>query len=129
MMDASNLGRRLALMRRERGLTQHQLAQRVGATRGYISRIERGQAPGVSLNLLARIAQTLGVSLADLTGAPPSPPAIPAALRELAIEGGLPYPVVEKLAAIPEPGHEPQSVEGWRALYQAVKSVVEGEGE
>ncbi|MEQ0560255.1 helix-turn-helix transcriptional regulator [Amycolatopsis sp. NEAU-NG30] len=51
-------GHRLAEIRRSRGLTQHQLAERMGVTKGRISQIEQGNIAG--FDVLARYAAALG---------------------------------------------------------------------
>jgi DNA-binding XRE family transcriptional regulator len=51
-------GHRLAEIRRSRGLTQLQLAERMGVTKGRVSQIEQGKVSG--LDVLARYAVALG---------------------------------------------------------------------
>ncbi|MFJ4649736.1 helix-turn-helix domain-containing protein [Nocardia sp. NPDC088792] len=55
---AEIIGHRLAEIRRSRGMTQQQLAERMGVTKGRISQIEQGQIAGYEL--LARYAAALG---------------------------------------------------------------------
>ncbi len=63
---------RLRAVRRERGLTQVDLAKQAQVTVGYISRLEKaGAAPGV--DLVARIAAALGVAVTDLLPAAVQP--------------------------------------------------------
>jgi transcriptional regulator with XRE-family HTH domain len=57
-MLAEVLGHRLAEVRRARGLTQRQVADRMGVTKGRISQIERGKVSGH--DVLARYATALG---------------------------------------------------------------------
>lgn len=56
---------RCAELRRARGLTQLDLAERVGVEQPTISRLERGN-DAVTLRLLRDVAQALGVTVADL---------------------------------------------------------------
>ncbi|MGP3917420.1 helix-turn-helix domain-containing protein [Nonomuraea sp. 10N515B] len=51
-------GHRLAEIRRSRGLTQRDLAERMGVTKGRISQIEQGKISGQ--DVLARYAVALG---------------------------------------------------------------------
>ncbi|MBB5870047.1 DNA-binding XRE family transcriptional regulator [Allocatelliglobosispora scoriae] len=51
-------GRRLAELRRARGLTQQQVAERMGVTKGRVSQIEQGSISGQ--DVLARFAAALG---------------------------------------------------------------------
>ncbi len=55
---AQVIGRRLAELRRARGLTQAQVAERMGVTKGRVSQIERGHLS--SQDVLARYATALG---------------------------------------------------------------------
>ncbi|MGP3968464.1 helix-turn-helix domain-containing protein [Streptomyces sp. 6N223] len=52
---------RLAEMRQERGLTQEQVAARMGVSKGRVSQIESGQVSGNEV--IARYVQALGGSL------------------------------------------------------------------
>ena len=47
-------------------MTQSQLAERAGVTTGTVSRLENGQAAGVSAGILIAIANALDVSVAAL---------------------------------------------------------------
>ena len=58
-------GKRLASLRKERGLTQDQFAAKSGLNRTYLSDVERG-ARNVSLRNIEVISITLGMSLAEL---------------------------------------------------------------
>lgn len=54
---------------RERaGLTQTELAERVGVTQTYICELERRRKSSPSLTLLYRLSAVLGVSVAELLG-------------------------------------------------------------
>jgi DNA-binding XRE family transcriptional regulator len=55
---AEVLGHRLAEIRRSRGLTQEQVAERMGVTKGRVSQIEQGKISGQEV--LARYAAALG---------------------------------------------------------------------
>ena len=57
-MVAEVVGHRLAEIRRARGLMQQQVADRMGVSKGRISRIERGKISGQ--DVLVRYATALG---------------------------------------------------------------------
>jgi DNA-binding XRE family transcriptional regulator len=57
-MLAEVLGHRLAEVRKARGLTQQQVADRMGVTKGRVSQIEQGKVSGQ--DVLARFATALG---------------------------------------------------------------------
>lgn len=53
---------RLAALRKAKGLTQAQLAEKSGVPQGTISRMETGQTGGVDLANLEKLANALGVA-------------------------------------------------------------------
>jgi DNA-binding XRE family transcriptional regulator len=55
---AQIVGQRLAEVRRARGLTQRQVAERMGVTKGRVSQIEQGRVAGQ--DVVARYAAALG---------------------------------------------------------------------
>jgi transcriptional regulator with XRE-family HTH domain len=55
---AEVVGHRLAEVRRARGLTQQQVAEGMGVTKGRVSQIEQGKVSGQ--DVLARFAMALG---------------------------------------------------------------------
>lgn len=56
------IGRRIAEIRKERGLTQTQLAERCGLQQAHIARIEAGRY-SVGLDTLAQIADVMGMKI------------------------------------------------------------------
>jgi transcriptional regulator with XRE-family HTH domain len=58
-------GQRIRMLRKERGLSQEDLAELSGLDRTYISGIERG-VRNVALRNIEALAQALGVSISDL---------------------------------------------------------------
>lgn len=65
MSVTERFGQRIRELRRERGLSQEDLAELCGLDRTYISGIERGLR-NVALRNIEVLAQALGVSLSDL---------------------------------------------------------------
>lgn len=61
------IGLKIGYYRRMRELTQVQLADKVGITSTYLSRIERGETCGTSLSVYWQIADALGVTFEDLS--------------------------------------------------------------
>lgn len=61
------LGPQIRRLRRERGLTQAQMAAEVGVSPSYVNLVERNQRP-VSADLLVRIAATYDLDLAAFSG-------------------------------------------------------------
>jgi transcriptional regulator with XRE-family HTH domain len=66
----TRLGERLRALRRDRGLSIAQLAERTGLTKGFLSQLER-DLTSVSLSALARICAALGVRFGDVLDDPP----------------------------------------------------------
>ena len=67
MINTSNLGKRIAAARKGAGLTQNDLALKVGVTAQAVSKWERGNAcPDIAI--LDEIADALGMSLIELLG-------------------------------------------------------------
>ena len=67
-MTASVLGKRVLLTRRDRKLTQVQLAQAIGLSSNTIARLERGEVQYLRADYVARLAQLLGVTTDYLLG-------------------------------------------------------------
>lgn len=66
IIDMPALGRRLAGKRAERDLTQQALAEKAGLTQRTIALLERGRKPGMTLETVVKLAQTLDVCLLEL---------------------------------------------------------------
>ena len=64
-----DVGRRIAELRRERGLTQERFAERLGIAANALQRIELGMQ-NLTIRSLVRLANGLGVPLASLFEAP-----------------------------------------------------------
>lgn len=67
-LQYKKLGARIVYYRKINGLTQEKLAEEVGISPQYLSRIENGNYPkSVSLSTLMRIAEKLNVTISTLT--------------------------------------------------------------
>ena len=64
---SGRLGGRVRELRRRRGLTLEELAERSGVSRAMISKLERGEK-NPTLVVAARLAEGLGVTLSQLAG-------------------------------------------------------------
>lgn len=63
----SEIGKRIKILRTEKGITLDQLAKQTGFTKGYLSKVEKSEkSPPVST--LGRIASTLGTTISALLG-------------------------------------------------------------
>lgn len=65
MVALETIGRRIALLRSKKGMSQEDLAGVSGIARNYISRIENGKV-SFSVSVLIRIAEALDVPSKDI---------------------------------------------------------------
>jgi len=61
--EAWDVALELAALRKESGLSQKELAERVGTTQQQISRLESTSYEGHSLSMLRRVAEALGATI------------------------------------------------------------------
>jgi len=66
----ASIGERIAFYRKQRGLTQQGLAMRLNRSPSWLRKIEQGSRPLTDVNVIAQVAQNLGVKVADLLGKP-----------------------------------------------------------
>lgn len=64
-----SVGRRLGDLRRERGLTQQEVADRLEVTMRYVQRVEAGEA-NLTLESMAELANALRVPIEELFATP-----------------------------------------------------------
>ena len=65
IVSYKTIGQNIRLARREAGLTQEQIAEKLKMSQLHFGRLERGERPA-SLEQIAQIARTLSVPLASL---------------------------------------------------------------
>nr|MDT0660974.1 helix-turn-helix transcriptional regulator [Micromonospora sp. DSM 115978] len=128
------IGLRVARWRDIAGMTQVDLAERVGVTGAYISMIESGKRPLTKRSLLIEIASALGVSITDLTGQPGRPrtrddwalwttiPALRGALDDDPDDG--PGRTAEQLAAAADRAAAARMACDYRALADLLPGLV-----
>ena len=66
-MDCTSVGGFIAELRKEKGLTQAELAERVGVTGGAVSKWERGLCYP-DIETVVRLAEVLGLSVGEILG-------------------------------------------------------------
>ena len=116
----SPFGQTVRDRRQAQGLSQDELAERVGISRNYLSQIERGVSTNVSWPITKKICDALGL---PAPGAPSPSSGVSDALKQLAEEESLGPQDVANLAAIEYRGKRPETVEEWRLLYLALKTA------
>ncbi len=119
----SDLGARIRGYREDKGLTQIALADAAGLSKTYLSELEGGAGRRPSGDVLMRLADALGVTIADLLGrhVAPASTALPAGLAEFARQEGLPEADVTMLASIRFRGDPPRTGRRWRHIYDAIR--------
>lgn len=121
------IGLRIRKYRLERGLTPAQLAEDAGLSKSYLSELESDETSNrrPSADALYRIARSLGVAISDLLGRPitlVSKSDRPKSLTAFATTRGLPETDIEMLASIRFRGDQPQTVERWAFIYDAIRN-------
>ncbi len=123
------IGKRLQNLRRRKGLSQGELAERSGISRASITNLERGGAGDVRAETLARLAAALEVDLTALVAerrvGSDEGVKIPAALGRFALSQNLSFREVQFLAEIPFSGQrQPATPEEWEKIYSVLKAYM-----
>jgi transcriptional regulator with XRE-family HTH domain len=126
----SFIGERVKQRRKETAISLTELANKVGISKGYLHSIESGDTQNPSAEVLFRIANELGTTIADLLGEEQTiasdvdPENIPEALKRFAENAELPEVDKQMLARIEYRGRRPQTEDDWRFLYESIKRSV-----
>lgn len=116
-----------ATLKRYRGdidISQAELARRTGLSRAYISELESGLGKRPSGDVLLRIAEALGVTIADLLDRQiraRKGSNVPDGLREFANQRSLPESDVAMLASIQFRGDQPRTARRWSMIYDTIQ--------
>ncbi|MGH3950027.1 MAG: helix-turn-helix domain-containing protein [Pseudonocardiaceae bacterium] len=119
------LGARIREYRLEKGLNQAALAEGARLSKTYISELESGAGRRPSGEVLLRIADALGVTIADLLGRsvlPALTQELPDGLAEFATNHKLPEADVAMLASIRFRGEPPRTARRWQHIYDAIRT-------
>lgn len=106
-VDEDSIGTRVAMLRKQRGMSQQRLAAEAHLSKSLLSKVEVGQKPATQ-PFVASVARCLGVHITDLTGQPYRG----ATAREDAVHAAIPA-LRRELASYhmpPEPGTLPDTV-------------------
>ncbi len=128
-MDVS-IGERIKSTRQKQQLTLNGLARKSRVSKAYLSQLESGQFSNPSSEVLRKLSKTLGISIDSLVGSEtlrslvPGPSAVPTDLRALAREKHLEDEEVEMLLRISYKGRQPDTVEGWRGILEAIQKSI-----
>jgi transcriptional regulator with XRE-family HTH domain len=123
----SILGDKLHQRRTEKNLSLAELARRAELSKGYLHAIENGDTQSPSAEVLFRIANELGTTIADLLGEEmlmETTIEIPQSLNDFAREDNLTEADIEMLAGIQYRGKRPETVSDWRFIFESIKRTL-----
>jgi transcriptional regulator with XRE-family HTH domain len=131
--EAAKVGQTIKRLRRESGMSLSELAARSEVSKGYLWKLERGEAEmRPSAKTLYKIARALGTSMSALMGKAvlvEEPVKIPASLRKFAKEARLGERDEAMLAQVNFRGKQPERPEDWALIWHAIRrSVPDGSG-
>jgi transcriptional regulator with XRE-family HTH domain len=109
IVTAEHLGNRLARLRRNRGMTQEQLAERAGVSVDVVRKLEQHRKDGIRLDTLRKLADGLGTDSASL---------LDDAQAALTAEHSRPV-LAPPASSVPDPGPAPGEMDR-RTLIGAV---------
>ncbi len=127
------LQERLQTLRKSKGLSVAELSQVSGVSIPYLHQIERESGVNPSGEVLRKLATGLGVTVADLLGAPVGIPEkslteAPPALKELARKRGrrlgLRQEDIEMLSHVHFRGRQPENIEDWELIFLFLKRLL-----
>jgi transcriptional regulator with XRE-family HTH domain len=122
-MTLERFGEAVRSARKKQEYSQEELASAVDVSRTYLSQIEQGRAKNLSLRLAERLSTTLGIESPYQEEGGESLESIPASLRDFAEQDDIPDGDVRMLARIEYRGQRPQNPQGWRVLYNVIKTT------
>jgi transcriptional regulator with XRE-family HTH domain len=131
-----DVGGRIREIREKRGMTQDQLADAIGISKGFLSEVENNKR-NVSSQILLRIAKALGASVdyllqgrsqKSLKGFPVViPPELSKAAEDLNLSFSQALELLDAhnsiIARRSNKQKHPFTVEDWKNLYKAIKRV------
>jgi transcriptional regulator with XRE-family HTH domain len=120
-MTTMQFGERVREQRLQEGLSQAELAEKVGISRTYLSEIERGVATNLSWKVVGRLTAELGLPVEKQGGAEDSMENLPPGLAEFAKAKGLPPQDILMLARLKFRGKQPTTPDKWELLYNVIE--------
>jgi len=129
-----SLNENIERLRKQKQMSQPELAEKAGVSKGYIYMLEAGEMTNPSLDVLMKIAAALDSTIAELVGEPtvvarPVAQEIPDTLRQFIKErkkAGEPLSEDDliSLANTQFRGQRPQTVDDWRYVYEFFKRTL-----
>jgi len=124
-------GGRVRTIRKSLGLTLEQTAKRSKVSKSYLSQLENEKFSNPTTEVVMKLCGALGISVDSILGLGNNPRGImsniniPSHLRALAQEDHLNDKDITMLANISYQGKQPSSVDGWRAVLEAIRQSTE----
>lgn len=123
----SGLGERIRQRRAEKNIALAELARRADLSKGYLHAIETGGTQSPSAEILFRIANELGTTIADLLGEEETEQDcadFPPELLDFAEQANLTNEDIEMLVGIRYRGKRPENVDDWRYIFESIKCTL-----
>jgi transcriptional regulator with XRE-family HTH domain len=123
----TSLGERIRQRRTEMNIALAELARRADLSKGYLHAIETGGTQSPSAEILFRIANELGTTIADLLGEEETEQDgvdFPPELIAFAEQADLTQEDVEMLAGIRYRGKRPETVDDWRYIFEFIRRTL-----
>lgn len=124
LLTPVGMGRIIKTKRTDLGMSQAELARRVGISRNNLGAIEQGRTPGVSWFSVSRILEELGITMEVSDGAKNR---VPLTLIDYAKQARLNPAEIDALAAVCWAGQQPGTVQGWAVLHNILRILIEQE--
>jgi len=130
--EPRDVGQRIKRIRETQGMSLAELARKAEISKGYLHSLENQPPANPTLETLKKVADALGVTIADLIGAPKVravlPEALPPGLEELVKElrsAGTPLDAetVASLSSMRYRGKAPTAKEDFRMLLYVLKQA------
>jgi len=123
-MATEPFGKRVRDRRIHEGLSQEELAEKVRISRNYLSQIERGQATNLSLQVVDRINEVLGLKTEAKAGTGDGEQQLPPGLAEYARLVDLSPDDIAMLARLQYRGRQPTTPRDWAILYNIIRATL-----
>lgn len=132
-MDFVKFGEAVKRRRMEDGMSQEELADRVGISRTYISLLERGQATNLSWSVVSKLNTILGIKVAS-PGEEVSAEGLtdeerqrmPISLKDFIANSKVPIALDDQrmLLNLVYRGQQPTTEDEWRILFNMIKHII-----
>lgn len=129
-LTAKSFGKRVRERREQEGLSQAELAEKVGISRTYLSEIERDLATNLSWRVVESLTIELGLSIEPEVEGEQRLKNLPPGLAEFqASRDDIPEQDILMLASLKFRGKQPTTRDGWALIYNAIEVATKSAGQ